>query len=448
MMDTTGSYTGWLGVGSMLGFVVQPEIFTGKKSFSAPWVTGQFQSGKTTFGSWLMSYWGMPQLTGGMALLSKQTTAVGIMCQLENYSCVPLWLDEFRDKELKGSDKEPILRDAYCRQIGSKWTPDGKQRQIRTMVMVSGESTSGDGATRSRYPHILISEELRRADHFRWLNDHRDYFCLITRELLMRRKEYVPMVMAEIEAWNGDEALAKVPARNRMAHSVAWAAFAAAARLLGSHGEAELQRYRQWLIEYMRGAVRDVKSDVNVHSIMQTGVTVYRAGGLPNKCFHVEIEPGWDTREPGHEDRGYWPRVKLYIEYDLFLLCINKELRKGGDTLQLRRKDIAAQMAPNAYFVKGDKSSNYQIVKRFGAKTSSVSANCWCILLDYHPLGRQEVSDEVFKAALKPDNEWSAEVQGPQFKEGDPRRGALYEIVEGWLRWKHDLDRDRGSEEK
>jgi hypothetical protein len=436
MYDTAGGYPGWLGVASMLGFVAQPEIFAHYKSFSAPWVTGQFQSGKTTFAGWLMAFWGLPHLTGGMALLSKQTTAVGIMCQLENYSCVPLWLDEYRYLDLKGSDKEPILRDAYCRQIGSKWTPDGKQRQIQTMVMVSGESTSGDGATRSRYPHILIAEEQRKANHFQWLNDHREYFCLITRELLLRRHEFVPLVMAELGAWMEDEAMNKVPARNKLAHAVAWAAFAATARLLQSHGEEELRDYRRWLMDYVRRASLDVQSEVNVNVYMQDLITAHNAGAVLNHCLRVEVERG---AEPGHADRGNWDKVILYLEPHLATASVNKELRKGGSALPLRLRDIRDQLSRMAFWMKTTKGENYQIIKRFGPKGSQVSKPAWGIILDCHPLGRREVSDEDFAAALRePGDPGNGEIGYPgypQFKDADPRKGPLYSIVEAWLKW-------------
>ena len=62
-------------------------------------------------------------------------------------------------------------------------------------------------------------------------------------------------MMAEMGAWMEDEAI-KQPARNKLAHAVAWAAFAATARLLKSHGEEELQAYRRWLIDYVVRAVR------------------------------------------------------------------------------------------------------------------------------------------------------------------------------------------------
>ena len=163
--DTAGGMSGWLAVGAMLGYAAAPEIYAKQKNFPSVWISGQMGSGKSTFCSWLAALQGLA-LPMGMGLISKNVTAVGIACQLENYSNILLWLDEFRQHQI-AADKEPMLRDCYGRQLAGKWTPDGKQRQIRTMTMVSGESTTSDAATRSRYPHVLISEQKRLANHLR-----------------------------------------------------------------------------------------------------------------------------------------------------------------------------------------------------------------------------------------------------------------------------------------
>ena len=162
--DTAGGMEGYLAVGAVLGYAAAPEIYAKQKNFPTVWVSGQMGGGKSTFCSWLSALHGLT-VAAGMGLISKNVTAVGIACQLENYSNILLWLDEFRQHQIS-ADKEPMLRDCYGRQLAGKWSPDGKQRLIRTMTMVSGESTTSDAATRSRYPHVLISEQKRLANHY------------------------------------------------------------------------------------------------------------------------------------------------------------------------------------------------------------------------------------------------------------------------------------------
>ena len=49
--------------------------------------------------------------------------------------------------------------------------------------------------------------------------------------------------------------------------------------------------------------------------------------------------------EPGHPDRGYWEEVILFIDAELAIASLNKELRKGGSSLPLRMKDIRDQLS-------------------------------------------------------------------------------------------------------
>ena len=172
--ETAGSYEGWLAIGAILAYPAAPEIFHRWKMFPGLWTSGQMGGGKTTFDSWLMTFVGL-MVDSGLGVISKNVTAVGIMCQAENYSNIPIWLDEFRQAAIT-SDKEAIIRDFYGRQLAAKWSPDGFQRVIRTAPLISGESTSSDAATRSRYPHVLISEQKRIANHYEWMQTHQKFF--------------------------------------------------------------------------------------------------------------------------------------------------------------------------------------------------------------------------------------------------------------------------------
>ena len=89
------------------------------------------------------------------------------------------------------------------------------QRQIRTMPIVSGESTSSDGATRSRYPHVMISQQKRLVNHFEWMQTHQEFFFLISRELLVRRREFVALTIKQVDFWLGHRRLAKMRTRVR-----------------------------------------------------------------------------------------------------------------------------------------------------------------------------------------------------------------------------------------
>jgi hypothetical protein len=221
-----------------------------------------------------------------------------------------------------------MLRDCYGRQLAGKWSPDGKQRVIRTMTLVSGESTTSDAATRSRYPHVLISEQKRLANHYDWMQNHSEYFFFFFRELLYRRAEFVGLVMEEIETWMTDPTLKMVPSREKVTHSVCYAAFAATARLLGSHADEEIVAYRNFLAAHATRAAADVASDVNVNVFIQDLIVAYDEEAIGNDCFKVESVRM--DHPPGSPNQGPWMAHTLYVNFYQALSALGIYLRKGN----------------------------------------------------------------------------------------------------------------------
>ena len=427
--DTAGGMEGWLSVGAMLGYAAAPEIYAKQKNFPSMWVSGQMGSGKSSFVAWLMAIQGF---TGamGMGLISKNVTAVGIACQLENYSNLALWLDEFRENQIS-PDKEPMLRDSYNRQLAGKWTADGVQRKIRTMTLVSGESTTSDAAMRSRYPHVLISEQKRVGNHYDWMQEHSKHFVLFWREILTRRAEFVALVLEAIESWMNHPDVKHLPSRERVTHSVCYAAFAAAARIFSSHSEEEIKGYRQFLAAHAVNAAEDVASDTNVNVFIQDLIVAYNAGAIPNECFRVEGRQMEFLA--GSPNQGRWVEYKLFVEPQLAISALQIYLKKGNLSVALRTKDLRDQLSRYDFWIKAGKESNYRLNKRFGAKGSQACRTAWGFLVDKHPLGTRKVTDEEHEAALLPPGDRDLAVFGPQFIDGDPRKGPLFSIIEGVL---------------
>ena len=90
--DAAGGYQGWLSVGAMLGYPAAPELFVKNGNFPTSGPAARLGAARARLCSWLMSLLGFTA-TSGMGLISESTTPVGIACQLENYSNLPLWLD-------------------------------------------------------------------------------------------------------------------------------------------------------------------------------------------------------------------------------------------------------------------------------------------------------------------------------------------------------------------
>jgi hypothetical protein len=341
-----------------------------------------------------------------------------------------LWLDEFRQDKIT-PDKEPMLRDPYGRQLAGKWTPDGIQRVIRTMPLVSGESTSSDAALRSRYPHVLISEMKRLVNHCNWMNWHQQFFFLFWRELSLRRREFVELFLRQVDFWLTHADLAKVPSRDRAAYAACFAGFTAAAGLLESHQPSELIEFRKFLVAHAVASAADVQTDVNVNVFLDELVVAYQAGAISNKCFRVENDQL--AHPPGSPNQRSWNSYQLFIEPKLAIKELQIYLRKGNETITLRYKDLRDQLSRYDFWIKAP-NSKVGLKRRFGLKGGMVSLTAWGILVDKHPLGTLCVPDEEFQAAQLPDHEKPFSLIGPAFREGDPRKGPLFTIIEGVLR--------------
>lgn len=433
LYDTAGGYEGWVAMGAMLGYAAAPELFVKNGNFPSLWVSGSFGSGKSTFVAWLMSVCGFGaggRAVSGMGLISSNTTAVGIACQLENYSNLPLWLDEYRENAIDKS-KSPFLRDPYQRSLANKWSEDGVQRQIRTMPVVSGESTSSDGATRSRYPHVQISEQKRLAEHFEWMQGHYEFFFLIFRELLTRREEFVALTLAQVDVWLRHKDLERVENRVRVSHCVCYAALVAASRLLQSHLADEVDGFRRFLVQHALATASDVRTDKNVNVFVQDVVVAFMAGEIDPHYFRVSRRRV--SHSPGCPNQPDWEECELFLEPHGVISQLQIYLRKQGQSVVLRYKDLRDQLSQDPSWIAG--RPGVGLKKRFGRKVSENSLTAWGFRLDLHPLGYQAVTDEEFAAALLPEGEKRLDQIGVAFRDGDPRRGPLYGIVEGILKW-------------
>ena len=438
--DCAGGYEGWLAVGAILGFAAAPEIFEWRKMFPGLWVSGQMGGGKTTFMGWLMSLVGF-RVDAGLGLISKNVTAVGIMCQLENYSNLPVWLDEFRQAVIT-PDKEAVIRDIYNRQLAAKWSPDGFQRVIRTAALVSGESTTSDPATRSRYPHVLLSEQKRRAhllasllkeqlmetklrvleaEQYEWMQHHQQWFFLFWRRLMERRAEFVALVLKQMENWVTHQGVEGAPNRDRVAHAVAYAAFTAATIIFDSHGADEVTAFRKFLAEHTQQASEDVAEDVNVNVFMQEVITAYKAGAIPNSCF--KLERRLLPHPPGAPDQGPWTSYVLLLSPNDVINHLQIHLRRSGASVTLRKTDLRNQLSRNDYWYQEEG-------KRLQKRIGGARCDAWGILADKHPLGLQHVSDEAVAQAHN-QHQTLGDIGAVFGPEGDPRRGPLFAIIEG-----------------
>jgi hypothetical protein len=406
--DTLGGYQGWMFLGSMFSYVAAPEIFAEYGLFPGAMLHGQMSSGKTKVAEWGMSLWGFERLSAGIGIL--KATAVGLLQECENYSNIPLWLDEFRTSEV-GQDKMAILRDSYNRQPPAKWTPDGVQRQMKTAFLISGESTASDAATRSRFLHIQVSKDSRLANHLDWFTAHHGKFFVFIRTLLERREEFVGHVQRILSAWLRAPELQEVNERERMVHGIVYASWMAMCAMLESHDATQTAVFRTFMIEHAKSSSADVSSETNINVFWRTFVTAWKAGAIPMNCLKVR-----KTRlphPPNAPNQGEWDWYEMFIDPDALIEALQQFLVKGRATMPLNRKDLRDQLSKTGYWKPGD------LRQRFGKGTGGTLA--YLINIDKHPMGYKQCSDEEVERFLSSKGD-----------EPDPRKLDLFTVVHEW----------------
>ena len=226
-------------LGSVLAFPCAPEIVAELGGFPGVFLVGEKGQGKTFMAQWGVELFGFHQMDAGIGL-QKSSTAAGLQIVAEQYSGLPVWLDEY-DDSLVAEDKIGIIHAAFNRELPAKWSPLGRMRKMRTGFVVSGETSAGKTSTRSRYPILHVHRTRRvgtsaeQVQNFEWLQAHRKFFFTLGRHVLRHRAEFAARLLGHFKTWRDGAATAGIDARAKIVHGVSVAAFAALAEMLGTH---------------------------------------------------------------------------------------------------------------------------------------------------------------------------------------------------------------------
>ena len=418
LKETMGSDDAKTVIGAFVGYAAGPEIYAWRNAFPGLWLHGQRGSGKSTIARDLMRIWGF-SLDAGLELKEgNNVTATGMAMALDQYSNLPVWADEWRRNVTK-PDKTDMIHAAFNRGTAAKYGPGGVQRQIRTVWIVSGESTTGDSALRTRYPHIHVSararEELAKqgVNHLEWFLRHREHFHHFGKFLMENRAEFVELVLELLRAYVADPEVGDD--RIKLVNGVSFSAWTALNTMLEGEPVAVMAAFRKHSIEAMKNTEIETDEDLNINKFWTYLVVAFQAGEIPIEAFRVDVEMSKPNTEPGHPDR-LWKRYLLYFQPDPVLSALQMWLVKQHETLPLGRSDLQKQLSVTPYWLQGKHT------KRFPG--AGITAKCWGIVMDEHPLGRQEVSDEEWA-------EYNRLRLAPQDGSipSDPREGELFCIV-------------------
>lgn len=192
--DTLGDDQAAVLMGWVNSVVFMEEIFATCNSFPFLFVTGQFQSGKSTIAEWVMNFFGIEN--SGKAI--SQTTPVAIQRMLSYHSCLPVFLDEYRNtKEV--TYKNGFLRNAYNRQSSGKGTKTSshavRDAKVRGTLVIAGEETPKDGAVWSRCVTVYVSRHARRTNHQKWFVGHKSRFSAHFLSMIRNKAKMLPSFM-------------------------------------------------------------------------------------------------------------------------------------------------------------------------------------------------------------------------------------------------------------
>jgi hypothetical protein len=414
-----GGPEGYLAIGSFLAFAAAREIFERQGCFPGLWITGEKGGGKTTLTQLLMEFFGF-HMQSGIGLL-RNSSAAGLQIAVEQFSNLPVWVDEWRELEVH-PDKRAIIHSAYNRELPSKYADNGRMRAIRTAFIVVGESTTSDAATRSRYPHIHVSKSRRRGDHLSWFQKHRSLFFVFGRFLMRNRPEFSELVLKRLAEWLNADDLPRTDERAALVYGVPYAAFIAMTQLLKSHVPDDLELFRKQLVDQAKAATDEVHSQTDVHQVFEDLHAAFINGAFGNtpgelkRYFRAERKEAPHPPDYPNQNQIGWVSYDLYFKPTPVLDVLRRYKRAQGQDLRLSQLDLRRQMATKSYWLPPKHRMHR---KRFDGKNTE---GCWGIDLDFHPLGRQEMTDAEWHAYLE-----KVSAQGEALE--DPRQGELFAIV-------------------
>ena len=289
-LEMVGGYDSWGAIGLFFASAAAPELMTKHGGQPGVFLHGNLSEGKTTSMRFLMRIHGFKALDG---ISIEPTTEVAMARALSHYSCLFLWFDEFRQNNLKDKPgKLTIIRDAFNRGSAAKGVmhDSRRTRMVRpnTTACVTGESSSSDSATKSRFITLNISK-MRRGpgskESLTRVQKESPHYYQIFRFIMTHRKEFVSTMMVILDAAMEKHKDAVPIDRIRFVHMAAYAAFAATVRLLGSELVEDMEAFEEGMAKHAVKAMDDVKDETFVQTFWRHVISGVHNGEIKRHLF-------------------------------------------------------------------------------------------------------------------------------------------------------------------
>lgn len=391
---TIGGYEAWLMLGLVFAYAASPELLL-LGGHPSPWLFGKMSGGKTTIARWIMRVWGFKHLDG--VSIDDRTTPVGMNRFLAQYSCLPVWFDEYRPNH-NDAQKESVLRGAFDRNSGAKGLADHSNRtrsaKIHTSPVVTGEGSSSDAATRSRYGHINVSERRRIGDgaaRYAKVQNEAKHYYVVGRFIMENRPKFIKHMLELCDNWMSDPKIRSriVNERVRFVYATAWSAFMALSRMIAGSGAEERAgmepEFKDEMIKHAEQALQDVFSETFLTRFWIDVISGLSRNKIKSRFFdvrHVHQADDGTLKEAEAADKiamtvCYIAPKPLFDEYA-------QDLRTRGESPPLDLGDLRREIAKEPYWVATpSKEPRVHRVQIYGSIQT-----CWVINLGQDATGK------------------------------------------------------------
>lgn len=398
--NVVGDYDAWIFIGTLASYAIAPELLKYYGGHPGAWVYGQRGGGKTTLVRWGMRMWGYKHLDG--IAIDDRTTEVGMNRDLAQYSCQPVWFEEYRHETITPR-KVAILRGAFDRNSGSKGRADSTNRTISAKVyttpIVSGESSSSDGATRSRYTQFNIAKSRRLPgadDSFHTIQSECRHYYKIGHYIMANRTEFWTRCQAKIKEWWEDKPEVKLriaDERVRYVYAVARAAFLSLAEMLEIRHE-DYDQFDDACLRFGETSLHDVMDETFTNSFWNDVVSGIRAREIDLDFFEqavVQINPdGSLTKAAGAVSGPQWIEVLFLAAkpvYDQYAVYMRKQNRNPPNDYSGMRRDIARE----TYWLPPPQNSS----RAHSARIKGATTKVWALIVEEDDPRRFQHAEEI-----------------------------------------------------
>ena len=237
--------------------------------------------------------------------------------------------------------------------------------------------------------HILVSAALRQKDHIAWFEKTCPLFVLIGRFILENRVSFVHLHQRFLAEWMSEQEKIIPDSRQRFVYGVSYSCFEAAMVLLCLDDKCREELYDTKMLAVTSSREGWIESDVTkeVNRFWDDVMTLFHSNLLEAKWFQfTEIER---EHPPNFPNQGVWTQIIMHFLPDPIIKGINEMRTRSKSPKTLSRADLRSQMRHEMFWMK-TKSVRF----------ASAVHRCWSVNLDYHPLGRRDVSDEMIQEYL------------------------------------------------